>query len=273
MTDDTPNVAPPRSGLVWAEEPLSRWRRIGEWLRPPSAPRPRRFNETTDALLTRLCQPSNAVITELLEEANAAFAGATDRSESAERRAATIQSAISIAASLTLAGGSLLLGANNVANEDWRIGIAIGFAVAVLMFAMAAWRAFLVTWPRFMWATPGATDIPDHATGNTADEIRLKRVADLLVAYGRNDSIAQIKIRLLGQAVRWMLSALAVIAALAISLAIYSIERPSNHDTGATTTTRAAIATNSQAMPSRALAGAKNAVSNKPQRSRSLLRD
>jgi hypothetical protein len=203
----------------------SRWQRLCEWVRPPAKPRPVRFNESSEDLLARLGTPSPEIIPDLLGAATEAFNEAAGRAESAERRAATIQGAIAIAASLTLAGGSLLLDASKVPSHPWRIVIAIGFALAVLLFAIAAWRAFLVTWPRFMWASPAAADIPDYAHQNSCQSVQLGRTRDLLIAYGRDDSIARLKIQLLRQAVRWMLAALAVIAAVAVTVAAYSIER------------------------------------------------
>jgi hypothetical protein len=76
-----------------------------------------------------------------------------------------------------------------------------------------------------MWASPAATDIPEYAQQDSCHAVQLRQTRDLLIAYGRDDSIAGLKIQLLRQAVRWMLAALAVIAAVAVTLAGYSIER------------------------------------------------
>jgi ElaB/YqjD/DUF883 family membrane-anchored ribosome-binding protein len=180
------------------------------WVKPPAAPPALRFNETTDEVLEKLGTPAQDVVEQLRLSANAAYDDAGARAESAERRAATIQGAIAIAASLVVAGGSLLLGTSAPAGS-WRTPIAIGFGLAVTLLAFAAWRAFLVTWPRFMWATPSANDTFEHAKAATAHTIQLERVADLLVAYGRNDSIARLKLALLGQAMRWLMAALALL--------------------------------------------------------------
>jgi hypothetical protein len=168
---------------------------------------------STDEVLEKLGAPAQDVVEQLRLSANTAYDDASDRAESAERRAATIQGAIAIAASLVVAGGSLLLGTSAPAGS-WRTPIAIGFGLAVTLLAIAAWRAFLVTWPRFMWATPSANDTFEHAKAATAHTIQLERVADLLVACGRNDSIARLKLALLGQAMQWLMAALALLAAL-----------------------------------------------------------
>ena len=206
------------------------WRqRLREWIKPQPSPAPLRFNTTSQELLSQLGTPSAAVVDELVSEANAAYEEAGVRAESAERRATTIQGSIAIASSLTLAGGSLLLNAAKVPSHPWYIAISVGFAVTVLCLAVAAWRAFLVTWPRFLWASPAVVDILEHAGEPTAETIKLRRTSDLLVAYGRNDSIARVKLDLLGQAVRWLMSALALLAVLAIMLAAYAIDRSSGH--------------------------------------------
>jgi hypothetical protein len=223
MTDESSIVS--GSALEPTPSGPSRWQRLREWVRPPAKPPPVRFNESSEELLVRLGTPRPEVVSDLLEAATAAFNEAAERAESAERRAATIQGAIAIAASLTLAGGSLLLDASKVPSHPWRTVIAVGFALAVLLFAIAAWRAFLVTWPRFMWASPAAADIPDYAGQDSSDAVQLRRTRDFLIAYGRDDSIARLKIQLLRQAVRWMLGALTVIAAVAVTVAAYSIER------------------------------------------------
>jgi hypothetical protein len=179
-------------------------------------------------VLGQLTTANAAVVDQLLVEAQSAYEEVTERGESAERRAATIQGTIAIVSSLTLAGGSLLLNAGDVPSRDWRIGLSIGVAVTVIVLAIAAWRAFLVTWPRFLWASPDVQDIVEHARESTAEQIKLRRTSDLLVAYGRNDSIARLKLQLLGQAVRWLMAALALLAVLAGTLAAYAIERPSS---------------------------------------------
>jgi len=222
MTDESSIV--PGGAPVPPPSRASLWQRLCDWVRPPAKPPPVRFNESSEELLARLGTPQPEIVSDLLSAATEAFNEAAGRAESAERRAATIQGAIAIAASLTLAGGSLLLDASKVPSHPWRIVIAVGFASAVVLFAIAAWRAFLVTWPRFMWASPAAADIPDYADQESSHEVQLRRTRDLLIAYGRDDSIARLKIQLLRSAVRWMLAALAVIAAVAVTIAAYSIE-------------------------------------------------
>ncbi len=231
MTTNPSDTQGPSRPEIPGTTALSHWQRVREWIRPQSSPVPLRFNTTSQEVLSQLGTPSAAVVDELLTEANAAYEEAGVRAESAERRATTIQGSIAIASSLTLAGGSLLLNAGKVTSHPWYIAISVGFAFTVLFLAVAAWRAFLVTWPRFLWASPSVTEIVEHADEPNAETIKLQRTSDLLVAYGRNDSIARLKLDLLGQAVRWLMSALALLAVLATMLAAYAIEHSTGHST------------------------------------------
>jgi hypothetical protein len=88
-----------------------------------------------------------------------------------------------------------------------------------------------VTWPRFLWVAPAVTDIIGHAATPSADPIKLQRTSDLLIAYGRNDGIARLKLRLLGQAVRWLMSALVALRIVAILFAAQAIAGSPAHPT------------------------------------------
>lgn len=229
------SASPERKGPVAPATPgnntPSLWQRGWEWVKPPSSPPPLYFSIKSNELLSQLGTPDTVVVEELLAEANAAYREAGERAESAERRATTIQGSIAIAASLALAGGSLLLDSTGTPSHLWEIAISAGFALTVLLLVIAAWRAFLVTWPRFLWASPAVADITDHAKMPSADAIKLQRTSDLLVAYGRNDSVARLKLALLGQAVGWLMSALAVLSIVAIMLAAYAIAGSPAHST------------------------------------------
>jgi hypothetical protein len=216
-----PEPAPPGTELSPTEPHMRR--RVYEWFRPPAEPKPLRFDETSDELLARLGKPNGQVIDELLLEAQAAYAEVSERADSAERRATTIQGSIAVMASLSLAGGSLLLG--KVPTRGWAIALGGGLAVTVLVLAIAAWRALLVTSPRYRWASPAVPEIVDHARKREPDAIKLQRTRDLLISYGRNDSIARLKINLLGQAVRWLVGALGLLVVLAGMLSAYAIHR------------------------------------------------
>ena len=192
--------------------------KLRDWITPTWSPTPRRFNEKSADVLGQFGNPAPDVADQLLAEAERAYDAARDRADSAERRAGTIQGAIAIATSLTFAGGSLLLDTGK-ARPGWLWPLGVLFTSSVVCFGVAGWRSFLVTWPRYMWATPASEDIYLHAAGLTAAQIKTARAADLLVAYGRNDEIAAVKIELLGSAARWLIGALALVATLATVLA------------------------------------------------------
>jgi hypothetical protein len=217
-SEATPDDAPPQTGRP------SFWRRLGDWFKPPSHPPPEGITQSWDDLRTALGTPEHDVVEELLAEAKAAYQEVTERADSAERRATTIQGAVAIAASLALAGGSLLLDASGTPSHPWEIAISVGFALTVVLFGVAAWRAFLVTWPRFMWSSPAVTDIPRHVQEPDADAIKLKRTCDLLIAYGHNESVASLKVSLLRQAVHWLMSALVALSVVAVLVAAYAID-------------------------------------------------
>jgi hypothetical protein len=231
MSDSAPQEKAPVTSATVDIRKRSLRQRVREWVRPPSSPPPFYFPVKSNELLGQLGTPKTPVVDELLAGAKAAYSEAEERAESAERRATTIQGSIAIAASLTLAGGSLLLDSTGTPSHPWEIAISAGFALTVLLLAIAAWRAFLVTWPHFLWASPAVAEITDHAKMPTADAIKLQRTSDLLVAYGRNDSIARLKLALLGQAVGWLMSALAVLTIVAIMLAAYAIADSPAHST------------------------------------------
>jgi hypothetical protein len=213
-----------------ARVPRSAWRAdLRHWFRPPQSPPPQSFVTRSEEVAARLGAPGDSAAAELLAEAERAYGDAAERADGAERRANTIQGAIAIATSLALAGGSLLLDDQKVSGTGWRWLIACTYALIVAIFAVAAWRAFLVTWPRYMWASPYYEDVYEHA-GEDGARIKVLRAADLFVAYGRNDSIAMWKIKLLGSAVRWLLAGLVLVALLAAMVAANAISRETRRD-------------------------------------------
>ena len=199
--------------------------RLREWLKPERDPHPIRFRCRSEQLIERFGTLDEDRADQVLAEAEAAYTEAADRAESAERRATTIQGSIAVAASLSIAGGSLLLDASKITSCGWRWALGSTFAALVACLALAAWRSFLVTGPRYMWASPNFEEVLDHSALADATAIKVARAADLLVAYGRNDRIAAIKVELLGSAVRWLILALVLVALLSVLLAAAVVTR------------------------------------------------
>jgi hypothetical protein len=199
--------------------------RLLDWLRPDRRPQPIHFNCHSEQIVERFGVLDAARADQVLAEAEAAYAEAAERADSAERRATTIQGSIAVAASLSIAGGSLLLDPSKITSCSWRWALGSTFAALVACLALAAWRSFLVTGPGYMWASPNFEEVLDHSDLKDAGAIKVTRAADLLVAYGRNDRIAAVKIELLGSAVRWLILALAFVALLAAILAAAVVTR------------------------------------------------
>lgn len=199
--------------------------RLRDWLRPERRPQPIRFDCRSEQIVERFGTLDDDRSDQVLAEAEAAYAEATERTESAERRATTIQGSIAVAASLSIAGGSLLLDPSKIPSCGWRWALGSTFAALVACLAVAAWRSFLVTGPGYMWASPNFEEVLDHSALAHASAIKVSRAADLLVAYGRNDRIAAVKIELLGSAVRWLILALVLVALLAALLAAAVVTR------------------------------------------------
>jgi len=199
--------------------------RLRQWLRPDRRSQPIRFDCRSEHLVERFGALDADRADQVLAEAEAAYAEATVRAGSAERRATTIQGSIAVAASLSIAGGSLLLDPSKITSCGWRWALGLTFAAIVACLTLAAWRSFLVTGPGYMWASPNFEEVLDHAALTDASAIKVTRAADLLIAYGRNDRIAADKVEFLGSAVRWLILALVLVAVLAALLAAAVVTR------------------------------------------------
>jgi hypothetical protein len=198
------------------------------WFRPSSRPRPLRFADTAERVLARLEVGDDARADQVLALAEAAYGEASERADSADRRAATIQGAIAITASLTVAGGSLLLDGNKVPSGTWTWILGATLVALVMTLVVAAWRALLVTRPQYMWASPAFEEVYELSQAEHEFEMKAQRAADLFVAYGRNDRIAALKIQLLGSAVRWLVAALLLIGTMAALMVVLAIDRQSS---------------------------------------------
>src|SRR3954451_8218110 len=111
--------------------------RLGLWTRPPAEPEPRYFNMKAEEVLEKLGELDDPRADEVLAEAELAYKDAAERADGAERRATTIQGAIAIATSLSLAGGSLLLDTGKVPDRCWRWALGVVFGIAILTLAIA----------------------------------------------------------------------------------------------------------------------------------------
>ncbi|HEX8054599.1 MAG TPA: hypothetical protein VF517_16550 [Thermoleophilaceae bacterium] len=188
--------------------------------RRPPPPEPDVFEEKTEELAAKLAvKPELADA--LLEEAKDHHEYANERAESAERRATTLQGAVAIASSLTLAGGSLLLDSSKLQGIGWKIALGLGLVGVTLCLIMAGYRAVTATSRLYQWAAPDPVDIFVHAGLDSPEAVKVARAADLLKASGINQAVASRKVVAMGEAAMWFTRALFLILALAVLLAVY----------------------------------------------------
>jgi hypothetical protein len=171
------------------------------------------------------------VADEVLAHAQEVAQTAIDRAAAADRRATTIASVVSISATLTLAGASLILNDSMVPNGTWQIVLAaLVFATATAFVASAAYALVaLVRYRKWNWSdlwdlpTPRPDTDESSASGQrnhrfTADELKRSRAAFLLHNFTGNWEISDVKNRHVDNALRCLLAALVLLSVLALGL-------------------------------------------------------
>jgi hypothetical protein len=145
--------------------------------------------------------------------------------ESLERRATTLQGAVAIAVTITLAAGGLLFDRTKLSSSEWRISFAALLLSSVVSFIASGLRALGASSTTYPWAYPGFNDIFQHAKSETS-EARAAKAAAHLKSAGANLRIVQVKGGYLNAAVRWFRVALFLLLLLAVWLLLYSIVGP-----------------------------------------------
>lgn len=171
------------------------------------------------------------VADEVLAHAQEIAQTAIDRAAAADRRATTIASVVSISATLTLAGASLILDDSKVPNGSWQVVLAVlVFATAAAFVASAAYALIaLVRYRSWNWSelwdlptprpeadessTPG-----QHPGGFSADELKRNRAALLVHNFTGNWEISDVKNRHVDNALRCLMAALIFLLLLALGL-------------------------------------------------------
>lgn len=139
----------------------------------------------------------------VLDEASNVHDDALATIASAESRATSLQSTVSIAASLVVAGGALLVDPTKIHDRGWRIALLIALGMTLLCLIGCAWRALAVTGRMFQFEQPGPERIFLRAqlTGPRAQTFR---AAELLRASGVAAEIGAVKVGLLRSAAWWL---------------------------------------------------------------------
>lgn len=98
--------------------------RVVDHVFPKLSGPPQHFSECLRELRERLETEDDDHASELLAEATSAYDEVEARVAGVQHRAATLQGALTIAATVAIAGGGVLLDASTVANDAWRIAFA-----------------------------------------------------------------------------------------------------------------------------------------------------
>jgi hypothetical protein len=214
--------------------PAQRTRRpLHEYVRVP-ADAPGGFAaESLPELAMRLRTGEPGVARAILAEAEAAFQEPVDRIESAERRATTLQGAVAVAASVVVAGGSLLLDPGKLHGQGWRIAFAAVLFAFVGSLTACGVRALGATSRIFRFRDPGIERITDRARMDECDAL-VHRAAELLRSAAVANEVGRVKVGLLRSAAWWFRLAILMLTALAGLLAAYAISGPHGATAAAT---------------------------------------
>lgn len=214
MRDKEPGIAEDQR-TSWLRR---RFRRLSDRIYPDVPPAIRFVDDFT------LPVPTNpAVAGEILEEAKDLFKSAIERGGAAERRATTLQGAVAIAATFSLAAGTLVAETDKVPSQAWRVLFAVVVAAVVLAFVVAGVVALQATSRIEKWHEPDdPASFAERANADLANA-QINRATELLHAYGHNEALARWKIRRATLAARWFRSALGLLVVLAVVFVTYAI--------------------------------------------------
>jgi uncharacterized protein (TIGR02118 family) len=184
----------------------------------PHTPPPTRFVKFT------LPVPDNPeVAAEILEEAQELSQTAIEQGGAAERRATTLQGAVAIAATFSLAAGTLVAESDKIASQTWRVVFAVVVAAVVLAFVGAGVVALQATSKLEKWHDPDDEARFAERVGVGLAEARMNRAEELLEAYGHNKELAEWKITRASLAASWFRTALGLLLFLAGVFVTYAV--------------------------------------------------
>jgi hypothetical protein len=158
---------------------------------------------------------------EILDEARELSKIPFERADAAERRATTLQGAVVIAATFSLAAGTLVAGTDKVHSHVWRIVFAIVFGFVVTAFVAAGVIALQVTGKIDSWHYPDDERLFSERTKLNPANAKLARAGELLRVYGANEALASWKINLATRSARAFRIALGLLCLLAVLFIAY----------------------------------------------------
>ena len=181
---------------------------------------PAEFTHPREQIVDQLKTDDQAEARDILTQAKGLYDSVDLRSESVERRATTLQGVVSIAATVTVAGGALLLDPGKIGGALWRSVFAGLFSGLLYCFIATAYRATQASTKVHTWTLANPEDILRRSNSTTAD---IETAADLLIAYGRNAKIANWKVAYMRAASEWFLRGLIFLALITVSLGVYAV--------------------------------------------------
>jgi len=182
---------------------------------------PAHFTAPTSEIVKKL-KSNDERSSELLDEARRLFDSVDEHSEGVERRATTLQGVVSIAATLAVAGGALLLDPGKVHGLAWHIVFALLFAALLFCFIATAYRATQASTEIKVWSIPAPEGILKRALMAKA-EAEAELAGDLLKCYGRNFEVFRWKVAYMRAASEWFLRGLIFLLAIAITFGAYAV--------------------------------------------------
>jgi hypothetical protein len=157
---------------------------------------------------------------ETLAEAQKLFQSVDLRAEGAERRATTLQGAVSVAATVAIAGATLLADPTKIHGGEWRVALALLFLGVVYCLVATAYRAAQASSQVHTWHFPGPQDVFGRLHQEHAAAV-IALAADLFYCYARNTKIADWKVAYMRAAWQWFARALILLLALAAAITLY----------------------------------------------------
>jgi len=180
------------------------------------------YNDPEDEMTARLWVKDDALAALLVSEAERVDGDQHTTAASIESRAMTLQGAVAIATTLTLAAAGLLLDPSKIGGHNWRMGFAAILAATVISFLTSGIQALRSSSQTYPWTVPGYNDIFVHAT-QSLSAARAAYAAAQLHSAGRNMRIVQVKGGYLNAAVFWFKVALGFLAILTVLVVAYAV--------------------------------------------------
>jgi hypothetical protein len=161
---------------------------------------------------------------EILDEARDTWSTMVDgRVESVERRAATLQAVVAIAATFTLTGGTLIIA--QIHGRSWRGMAGAMLLICVTLLALCGWLATQASSQYRRWVIHPRQAIftrPEHSSADA----RIARAASFLYQAGNNSKHARWKMTKLRKAVSYLRLALGALVAFAALMLVYAAAGP-----------------------------------------------